>query len=405
MAICATLLSVVAVGSLRGFGEQLHQLTIIDLDAGETRGYATVFFGLKTSSDKLVDVWLPSDPLMAMEPGPTTCMIRPLPPGNDLGEATTGFVDPGPYRLVPGSAVIDDVRIRATLKRFEGRWNGPIGGTLTGRITIRKKAFLEGSDEKKPAGEIARRKEILDGTLEPTSTRRKAHPNDWRLTNDSFVVNNLGVDLEDCYLLHTVRNADGPGSVPGKRGDAIYAYPIGSVPAGGHKTWLAPQCYRVSGSQTVFDAMLTRRLGEQQKDWSAPFRSSLTRFSYGSAPETGLLLGEEDKALLLLSTIGEFDPTKGAGAGAFFGGLITWSRDRLRQLDLSRHLQRDSVYLIGFADDPGPVRLFMREGNRQYRRVEPDPRHSRMMVRIRIPVVVDEKLSLEEGEAAKDETG
>ncbi|MCH8243162.1 MAG: hypothetical protein IH897_11220, partial [Planctomycetes bacterium] len=87
--ITASLLSVVAVNSLRGFGETLHQISIVDAEAGDRYGYATVFFGVKTGTDRRLDLWLPSDRLGATKPVATTCFLRPIPAGNDPTEAAT----------------------------------------------------------------------------------------------------------------------------------------------------------------------------------------------------------------------------------------------------------------------------------------------------------------------------
>ncbi len=364
VALAASLLSIAAVKSARGFGEQLHQIAIVDMDAGQTHGYATLFFGLKTSSDRELDVWLPSDALSATEPGATVCSLRPLPAGNNPGKASSSFADPEEYRLVPGSALIDDVRIRATLKRFEGRWKGSLGGRVTGKITIRR---------------------------QPGSRYW-----DWRFTDDSYIVNDLGVDLKECYVLHTIYDIHAPEGAfhtKGNRGDRIYAYFIGDVPASGEPSPLASQCYKVTGTQTVLEAMEKRTLAEQQKGWSSPFRGLLENIGYGKAPDVSFSLGEEKDALLLMSTIGEFDSAKDASMTAHVMGLGTWSRDRLRQMDLRDHLRRDVVYLIGFADGPGPIRLFTREGDRAFRVCEPAPANSHTMYRIRIPAVVEGSVS------------
>ena len=80
------------------------------------------------------------------------------------------------------------------------------------------------------------------------------------------------------------------------------------------------------------------------------------------------------------------------------GGIKTWSRDRLRQLDLREQLQAGrapldnrpgemgSIMLIGFAADPGPIRLFTRLGDRSYKPVQPEASASWTMYRIRIPI-------------------
>jgi hypothetical protein len=360
--VAASLLSVVAVNSVRGFGETLHQLTIVDLDAGQAHGYATAFFGLKTGTDRTLDLWLPSDPLGATEPGATRCFLRPLPVGNDPATASTSYADPGEYRVVPASAVIDGVRIRATLKRFEGRWAGSLGGTVTGEIAVKGIRILEGS----------------------------------------YVINDLGVDLKECYLLHTTRALTGD---TGPRSGEIYAFPIGDVPSDGRKLDLVARCYPVSGNprsvgdeETVTQIIDQSTLASAQKGWGSPFAGFSSKLGYGSGPDRPFTLGEEKNALLLLSTAGECEPQGSAGMAQFVFGSYIWSRDRLRGLDLREDLRPDTVILIGFADDPGPVRLFRRTGDRPYRMLEPDRKRSWTMYRIRIPATLHDVPSEPEDE-------
>ena len=100
-----------------------------------------------------------------------------------------------------------------------------------------------------------------------------------------------------------------------------------------------------------------------------------------------------------MSTIGEFDPkTIFSRMADLIGGIQTWSRDRLRQLDLREQLQAGrlvaddrpdepgSAVLIGFVSDPGPIRLFARTGDRAFRPIQPEASASWTMYRIRIPV-------------------
>ena len=353
--ITASLLSVVAVNSLRGFGETLHQISIVDAEAGDSYGHATAFFGVKTGTDRRLDLWLPSDWLGATGPVATTCFLRPIPAGNDPTKAATSFADPEEYRLVPASAVVDDVRIRATLKRFEGRWVGPIGGSVTAEIVVRGSKILEGS----------------------------------------YIVNNLGVDLEDCYILHTILDLTRKAY---SRSDSIQAFPIGALASDGRKVDLASLCYPTEGEEDepqasaradprrLKPAARQSTLAHAQSRWGAEFRNMMSSIGYRFGSERGLALGQEKNALLLLSTVGEHDPGQDAGMAQALLGARTWSRDRLRQLDLRTQLRRDSVILIGFASDPGPVRLFRRTGERPYRILEPDPDKSWTMYRIRIPV-------------------
>lgn len=355
--LVASVLSIVVVGTMHGFGDRLHQIAIVDGEAGQTFGNGTAFFGLKTSIDKELDLWLPSDWVGADEPAATSCFLRAIQEGNDMTEASSSFADPGEYRVVPGSAVVDDVRIRATLKRFEGRWIGPLGGKFSGQVQARGRT----------------------------------------ITDDSFVVNELGVDLRNCYLLHPILNL---GDIAGVRDQSIYVYRIGDIPSDRTKVPLAERCYRLlEGETEPKDVMGRSTLAKLQEEWSAPLRGLLASIGYGSGGEDGFVMGQEQNALLLLSTIGEFDPkTISSRMGDLIGGIQTWSRDRLRHLDLREQLQAGrapldnrpaevgSMMLIGFAADPGPVRLFTRSGDRAYKPVQPEASASWTMYRIRIPI-------------------
>ncbi len=343
-AIAASVLSVVVVQSRRGFGATLRQLSVIDAEAGDTVGWGTAYFGLKTSIDRKMDLWLPADREAASEPHETSCFLRPLPGTMDASGERTSFADPEEYRLIPASAVIEDVRMRATLKRFEGRWMGPLAGRLTGEIFVRGREMSE----------------------------------------DSYVMNELGVDLVSCWLLHPVINAD---DQQGFRSNAVYAYELGNLPADGERVLLHPLCYTPKLKQTLPQFMASVTLAKRQTEWGTPFRSLVGDLSFGGDRPKGPPLGEEQRALMLLSTVGEYDPSQDANMSRHIFGLPTWSRDRARALDLRDQLQKDCVYLIGFTDDPGPIGLFRRTGNRGYRLLEPADGEARTMYRFRIPVV------------------
>jgi hypothetical protein len=361
IALVASGASVAAVNSLRGFTDTLHQISIIDADAGNSHGYGTVFFGLKTGLDKRIDLWLPSDALSAKEPRATTCFLRPLPVGNSAQESLVSYADPQAYRMQPASAVLEDVRIRGTLKQFEGRWQGRIGGRISARVTLHPFA---------------------------------SSVYDWRITDESYLVNELGVPLRDCILLQPSRDTHAPADRDSRlqnddlRDNQIYAFSIGAIPSGPAPVYLAPLCYRPRAGRSEFSPSMDSLLRDAQDSWGAPFRKLLSTFSFPGSSQT-TAAGNERNALLLLSTIGELDPLKFAeGAFAQAMGPTTFSRDRLRQLDLRESLQRDCVYLLGFAEHPGPIRLFRRQGDRPYSPLEPEATKTWTMYRIRIPVTL-----------------
>lgn len=345
VAMIASTLSVIIVNAIQGFGATLHQIAIVDVQTDDPYGQATVFFGVKVSSDRVMDFWLPSDPISASEPLATSCSLKPFPASNDYNDMTSSFADPQPYRLVPASAVAGNVRLRATLKRFEGRWEGPLGGTFSGSIAIKNRM----------------------------------------ITEDSYVINDLGVNLHDCCLIQT--DLDFSSTNKGFRSEGIYVYEIGDLPADRSKVLLAQKCYKIDRTQPTINPDRPS-LAKAQRAWSQPFQSILSGNSFYSNNKIGIALGEEHKALLLISTLGEFDPEHHAGKMQHFMGISTWSHDRLRQLDMQREFRRDTIILIGFAEDPGPMRLFRRSGDRPYRLLKPDVRKSWSMYRIRIPVTL-----------------
>lgn len=353
IAIAASALSVMAVGAVRGFGDRLHQISVIDFVAGQRDAIGSGFFGLKTPIDKELDVWLPADWLGARVPTATSCFIRPLPVAMGVTE-TRGFADPEDYQLVPTSAVIKGVRFRATLKRFEGQWIGRLDGTLEGRITARGRNIL----------------------------------------SPSYVVNNLGVDLKNCVLLYSMFNADAQTTT---RDASTYVYHIGELPASAKRVDLPSRWTQPGAGANGEDKIERVTLKDDQGAWIRPFAGLLSRLPGTGSRGTALTIGQEQTALLLASTVGDFDyraqPAMNSG-----WGLNTWSRDCLRRLDLRAALvggrgesethaaEEGTAILIGFAADPGPMRLFTRSNGRDFLVQQPNEQNSWTMYRIRIPV-------------------
>lgn len=349
VALGASVLSVMVIQAVRGFGDTLHQLSIVDADAGESRGAASVFFGLRTAGDKRLDVWLPDDPLGALEPQATNGFLRPFAGDPDASKPATTYVDPGEYRLEPGSAVVNDVRVRATLKQFEGRWQGSLGGKFSAQLAARG----------------------------------------GRIREDSFVVNDLGVALRDCLLLLPTTPLE---SAAQARAHDTYVFDIGDLPADGSPVRLHERCYRLEPTESFGQFMARSRLSDAQHEW----RSVVTLIGLGQFTPYRYGVGDERKALMLLSTIGDLDPALSTGVLDQVMGMRTISRDRLRWLDLRTQLdgghvgkgRPGSAVLIGYAASPGPARLFRREHGRSFQVILPDEQQALTMFRIRIPFTV-----------------
>ena len=91
-----------------------------------------------------------------------------------------------------------------------------------------------------------------------------------------------------------------------------------------------------------------------------------------------------DKALLLLTTLGDFQPDPAAGGSARDAQLVPTN---LRQLDGAETLTRNMALFVGFAGDEGPVRLCVRPGGRAAGRFTPlVPKVARTMYRVWIPL-------------------
>jgi hypothetical protein len=351
----ASTLSVFAVGAVRGIGDRLHQVAIVDAVAGSREAFATAYFGVKAPIDKEMDFWLPGNWESAREPEASDNSLRPLPAGADIAESQTRFADPAKYRLIPASAVVEDVRVRATLKRFEGRWQGPLDGDVAGVVHMRDRQVADGS----------------------------------------FLVNNLGFPLRNALLLVPLLD---PGAAVGRRDDTklrdtwVDVYELGTLTAADATVDLTLLCVLPDDPTKRRDAWLRRFQGS----WSAPFRSLFEGFAPMQERST---LGQEENALLLLSMVQEFDPAQHSNTMQAVFGPRTWSQDRMRQLDVSDQLtagkpasgdapaQEGSALLVGFADDPGPLRLFSRTGDRDFQPLDPEPANSWSMWRIRIPLV------------------
>lgn len=353
LAIGASLLSLAAVRLIRGIGYDAQELNVVDLRANDYQGQgkyealATSFYGLKTGSHERLDVILPPDWVNIDEAADTPCTLRVLPPNPDGSEDF--FAASDSYQIVPTRARLLGVPFRATLKQFEGTWRGEIGGRITASLTC---------------------------TRDPS--------NYYRLDANSWIKNELGVDLYGCILLHA--EAD-PDQRPVRRWAAqIRAIKVGNPPDKGFLrqqetlTRLDLLAYGPEGRRDFSDT-----LAGLQKAWAGKFGVSLERGYGAEERESKVTADVSEAALLLLTSFQEFRPA----SDPQWGGR-TLARTHLVGMDLSDLLNKDVMLLIGFSDTPGPARLCYRPADTQQKFRPIRPSSSLTMYRVLIPIKVRE---------------
>ncbi|MFQ5490540.1 MAG: hypothetical protein ACE5GE_07445 [Phycisphaerae bacterium] len=352
VAAAAAVLSLLAVQSMRGVGQSLQQLTVVDAVAGQTQAQATAYFGIKTGTHSLLDVWMPSDYTAQQQPERTACSLKPLPASSVRGAGSSSYTDTTRYHLVPASASMEDVPVRATLKQFEGRWFGDLRHTLEADVRL---IMMQG--ENRSGLGIA-----------PGST----------------VTNRLGHTLTHCVLIQPLENAfkSDIDLTLNLATQYILVHRIGDI-ADGQTVDLNSRIYTDldTGALVSVDTWLTHTLAESQTNWGDKFRTG-NPFGGGSQIVENFRQEDYQDALLMLTALTDHRPDKLTNtmspAGYDFDAL------HCRQLDRSDDLTTDSVMLIGFAEDQGPVTLCTRTGKGAYKPRLADQAYT--MYRFVIPV-------------------
>jgi hypothetical protein len=351
VACAATALSMATVQGIRGYGQHLQQLSIVDATAGKTAATATAYFGIKTATFTRLDVWLPVDYTQADTPEPTNCTLKPILEFNRGGDSQRGYTDPTRYQSVPAEAEIVGAPIRATLKQFEGRWQGDLRRTLNANLVV---------------GPMADDNDVAQG-VQP----------------GSFVTNNLGHGLENCFLLIPLEYSYRSFVDQSPRAGRIMAFPVGRI-AASETLDLADRVYleQPGGMQLPVKEWRERTLKELYKACGKQvLPGAALSFAKGSDFYPRLDLEPYESALLLATAMAEHDPLT-LQAGLATAGY-DFRIDPFRHVDCSTELEPGTALLVGFADDQGPVMLCTRTGNRGYDPLIAD--QARTMYRFRIP--------------------
>lgn len=363
-AAAAAVVSITAAQSIRGVGRKLHQLTIVDATAGERQARALAYFGLKTGTHSVLDVWLAENHARDPEPRLSECFLRPLAMRHVAGESRLSFADPGTYNLGPATAELWRVPVRATLKQFEGRWRGDLLGRLDASIRIVKRAFEKSAKDSNA---------VVEPCFDPGST----------------ITNRLGVDLEGCLLFQPTSNRYPLGAtVIGSRATGphkIIVHALGDL-RDGETVNLASRLYLDENGIPRTWEEWHHALLDWHNRWAGDFARSVPGATLRAKESAIKTVRQEtyQEALLLATTLSEYDEYN-SGVTGFDQLPVMFSRQRCRSLDLSGLLTDDMVLLVGFARDPGPVSLCTRAGpDGDYKRLT--PKEAWTVYRIIIPI-------------------
>ena len=327
------------VWTLRGVSTKLWETTVIDAKAGEDYGYATCLFGVKTPDHTRLDLSLPvggADATGARKYGP----LRVMPRSTSYDVLESRYVAPDVFRSVRAGAMLQGVPVRATLKEFEGTWDGPLGGTLEARFIIH-----EGEEG--------------------------------RFGDGSYIINRLGVNLNGCRILVDTAEIAGGGQTV-----TTMCLTLGSLPASGAGSELDGEALQQrlyfrtgKGANAVTTAIPNRdlRLARAIKQWQGEVRSfGLLAVGGGEqAPRPLLSTSQEYASLLLLSVFDLLDAPP--------SGQRSPHRSHGRSLDCTHQITRETAILIGYTEQAPPA-VLMANGRKLI------PEKSRTMYRFVIPV-------------------
>ncbi len=342
-ALVAAAGSVIGTGMvwvLRGVTTKVWQVTVLDGQAGVDYGQATCLFGVKTPDHTRLGLRLPvgsGDDATGRRYG----ALRTMPEAVSLETIESRFVAPENYRSDVVHARLLDVPLRATLKEFLGKWHGPLGGTLDAKLVERR------------TGSIAIPYEFADG---------------------SYIRNNLGVDLHDCYILETREDF-------AESAARVHCFRLGDLPKSGPASTL-------EGEQVRQALFFERMSGDGPNDPPVPLKSRpflrdrikswLRELPGNWSVATGeirrprLTADQEVVSLMLLSV---FDLVR----QDLQPGLQLMRRSHGRSLGCTHRISSRTAVLIGWSDDPPPSIL-------EIDRADYVPDKSRTIYRFVIPV-------------------
>ncbi|HPC22410.1 MAG: hypothetical protein KBH81_05330 [Phycisphaerae bacterium] len=127
IAVVASAVSLLTVSVTRGLSRGLATFSFVDLEAGSRAARGTCYFGYSSPLRTSVDLSLAG----------AGCFLRPLSPGP---APTSWYATPQRYAATPANALLESTPLRATLKQFEGLWQGELNGAVRCELTIDRRS-------------------------------------------------------------------------------------------------------------------------------------------------------------------------------------------------------------------------------------------------------------------------
>lgn len=341
--------SLVAVKWIRGWTYRVEEVTIVDGSADSSEAVATCFFGLKAPTHTKIDLRVPADWRHPDDLDADSPLLTALPA--DPSRIVSHFAASEQYEALAPIGELRSVPTRATVRQFEARWAGPIGGQVAAGLH-----------------------RLHEGTVE--------------LAASSWIENKLGVDLRNCYLLVASRDLE-----PDRphRDLLIFVYALGDLLNGQRVTWTdlaalqaesgakPAQATGTAPASLVRPTQLRRVL---QREWLRDLVAlSEPDDTWPEEPPLPVQEAFFTRALLALTVFEEIDTQS---LLSDFQALV---RSYGQRLDRSDALTRTRALLVGFSDRPGPARLCLRPTDRPTAAWRPlTPNQATTMYRIALPI-------------------
>ncbi|MCG8404872.1 MAG: hypothetical protein MI923_06715 [Phycisphaerales bacterium] len=314
------------VWTLRGVTTKLWQTTVIDAKAGDDYAHASCMLGVKTHDHTRLDLRLPLG--VEHDTGQRSFgLLRVMPRSTSATFDEAKYVAPDKYQSARGGDLLRGVPVRATLKEFQGFWQGALQGTLDARFVV---------DEDK------------------------------RFGSGSYIRNRLGVTLRECFILEGREEVAGAGTGAATSLNCLY---LGELPADGPEADLdaaalyerlyvmedptrgpedPPKLY--PGRSLLLTTFMQQWRGD------LPGFGNLARTGTGASNVPRLRARGEYASMLLLSV---FDLLENNPSN----NRQVLRRSHGRSMGCTHQITPRTAILIGFSEEPSPVVLEVNRTN------------------------------------------